>query len=178
VRIRHPAAVKMLALGGACGLRLWMGTLRFRYFPLGEDVNPHRQDLKGRYIYAIWHENILLPVHLYSRAKVWVLISHHSDGQLLTELGRHLRLRLVRGSTNVAGCARFGGCCAPANEPIWRLRQTDHAARDGKCKMGWHLQPRIPGCRSSRRVSGTSVPGVCEAGTGSLFRDRTAGPPA
>jgi lysophospholipid acyltransferase (LPLAT)-like uncharacterized protein len=109
VRIRHPAAVKMMALGGACGLRLWMGTLRFRYFPLGEDVNPHREDLKGRYIYAIWHENILLPVHLYSRAKVWVLISHHADGQLLTELGRHLRLRLVRGSTKRGGVRALRG---------------------------------------------------------------------
>jgi lysophospholipid acyltransferase (LPLAT)-like uncharacterized protein len=80
-----------------------MGTLRFRYYPLGNDVNPHRMDLKNRYIYAIWHENILLPVHLYSRAGVWVLISQHADGQLLTELGRHLRLRLVRGSTSRGG---------------------------------------------------------------------------
>ena len=103
MRIRHPLLAKTAALLGAWGLRLWMGTLRFRYYPLGEDVNPHQKDLKNRYIYAIWHENILLPVHLYSRAKVWVLISRHADGQLLTELGRHLRLRLVRGSTSRGG---------------------------------------------------------------------------
>ena len=103
MRIRHPALVKTLGLGAAWAFCSWMGTLHYRYRPLGADVNPRRKDLAGRFIYAIWHENILLPVYQYSRANVWVIISQHADGTLLTEMGRHIRLKLVRGSTTRGG---------------------------------------------------------------------------
>jgi lysophospholipid acyltransferase (LPLAT)-like uncharacterized protein len=103
MRLRHPVLIKSFALAGACVLRLWMGSVRYRYYPLTEDLSPGRRDLPGRYIYAIWHENILMPVYQYSKENVWVLISQHRDGQLLTEMGRHLRLRLVRGSTTRGG---------------------------------------------------------------------------
>src|SRR5262249_7843995 len=103
MRIRHPLAIKTVALAGSWALRLWMGSMRFRYYPLTENVSPRRRDLPARYLYAIWHENILMPVYQYSRSNVWVLISQHADGQLLTEMGRHLRLRLVRGSTTRGG---------------------------------------------------------------------------
>jgi lysophospholipid acyltransferase (LPLAT)-like uncharacterized protein len=95
--------IKAAGLAGAWAVTSWMGTLRYRYRPLGPNVDPRRRTLKGRYIYAIWHENLLLPVYQYSRANVWVIISQHADGTLLTELGRHLRLKLVRGSTTRGG---------------------------------------------------------------------------
>jgi lysophospholipid acyltransferase (LPLAT)-like uncharacterized protein len=103
MRIRHPILIKTLGLAAACAFCHWMGTLRYRYCPLGCDVNPRRKDLKQRYIYAIWHENILLPVYQYSRENIWVIVSQHTDGTLLTEMGRHLRLKLVRGSTTRGG---------------------------------------------------------------------------
>ena len=178
MRIRHPAAVKMIALGGACGLRLWMGTLRFRYYPLAEDVNPHRENLNGRYIYAIWHENILLPVHLYSRAKVWVMISQHADGQLLTELGRHLRLRLVRGSTKRGGVRALRGLLRAGERAHLAItpdgpRGPRRQVQDGLAFTASHTGlPIIP------TGFGYERPCACEAGTGSPFRDRIAGPPA
>jgi lysophospholipid acyltransferase (LPLAT)-like uncharacterized protein len=103
VKIRHPSIIKALGLAGAWAFSSWMGTLLYRYRPLGPDVDPNRKDLMGRYIYAIWHENILLPVYQYSRANVWVIVSQHADGTLLTEMGRHIKLKLVRGSTTRGG---------------------------------------------------------------------------
>ena len=103
MRLRHPLLVKTLGLAGAWAFTSLMRTLRYRYRPLGPDVDPARRNLEGRYIYAIWHENILLPVYQYSRANVWVIISQHKDGTLLSEMGRHIRLKLVRGSTTRGG---------------------------------------------------------------------------
>ena len=103
MRLRHPLLVKTLGLAGAWAFSSLMRTLRYRYRPLGPDVDPARKNLEGRYIYAIWHENILLPVYQYSRANVWVIVSQHKDGTLLSEMGRHIRLKLVRGSTTRGG---------------------------------------------------------------------------
>jgi lysophospholipid acyltransferase (LPLAT)-like uncharacterized protein len=103
MKLRHPALVKTLGLAGACAVTAWMGTLRYRYRALGPNVDPCRPDLEGRYIYAVWHENLLLPVYQYSRTNTWVIVSQHADGTLLTEMGRHLRLKLVRGSSNRGG---------------------------------------------------------------------------
>lgn len=103
MKIRHPALIKTAALTGSVAIRLWMGTLQYRYRPLGLNVDPHQRDLAGRYIYAIWHENLLLPAYLYGRPDIHVLISQHADGQLIAEVCRHLRFKLVRGSTTRGG---------------------------------------------------------------------------
>jgi lysophospholipid acyltransferase (LPLAT)-like uncharacterized protein len=103
MRIRHPWAIKMFGFAAAWVFRSWMSTVRYRYRSLGPGIDPRRPDLEGRYIYAIWHENILLPLYQFSRANVWVILSRHSDGELLNEVGRHLGLKAVRGSTNRGG---------------------------------------------------------------------------
>jgi lysophospholipid acyltransferase (LPLAT)-like uncharacterized protein len=103
MKIRHPVLIKGLGLAGSCAIRLWMGTLRYQYRPLGANMDPHRPELNGRYIYAFWHENLLLPAYHYGRPDIRVLISQHADGQLIAEVCRHLRFRLVRGSTTRGG---------------------------------------------------------------------------
>jgi lysophospholipid acyltransferase (LPLAT)-like uncharacterized protein len=84
-------------------LRLWMWTLRYRYFPLGPNVEPERLGPGERYIYAFWHENMLLPAYFYARKDVYVLISQHADGQLITKVCKHLGFKVVRGSTTRGG---------------------------------------------------------------------------
>jgi lysophospholipid acyltransferase (LPLAT)-like uncharacterized protein len=103
MKLRHPVLIKTVALTGSWAIRLWMGTVRYRYRPLGPNVDPHQRDLRGRYIYAFWHENMLLPAYHYGRPDIRVLISQHADGQLIAEICRHLRFRLVRGSTTRGG---------------------------------------------------------------------------
>jgi lysophospholipid acyltransferase (LPLAT)-like uncharacterized protein len=80
-----------------------MRTLRYRYRFLGVDVDPHQRGLTKRYIYAFWHENMLLLATHYARPDVYVLISQHADGQLIAEVCRHLGFRTVRGSTTRGG---------------------------------------------------------------------------
>jgi len=105
MKLRHPGLIKAAGLAGAWFLRLWMGTLWYRYRPLGPNVDPRESKRDGSYIYAIWHENMLLPAYRYARPDISVLISRHADGQLFAEVCRHLRVGLVRGSTRHGGAS-------------------------------------------------------------------------
>jgi lysophospholipid acyltransferase (LPLAT)-like uncharacterized protein len=99
MKIRHPFLLKAAGMGAAWAVKLWLGTLRHKYRPLGPNVDPNQRGLKERYIYAFWHENLLLPAYHFGRPDIWVLISQHADGQVIAEVCRHLSFRLIRGST-------------------------------------------------------------------------------
>jgi lysophospholipid acyltransferase (LPLAT)-like uncharacterized protein len=103
MKIRHPLLIKSAGFAGAWLMRWWLGSLRCKYHFVAQDVSPYRHDLTEHYIYAVWHENLLLPVYQYARSDMWILISHHADGQILSELGRHIRMKLIRGSTSRGG---------------------------------------------------------------------------
>ncbi len=103
MKIRHPGLIKALGLLVAWLVRLWIGTVRYRYRPLGANLDPHRRGLEGRYIYAFWHENLLIPAYHYGRPDIWVLISQHADGQLIAEACRHLKFKVVSGSATRGG---------------------------------------------------------------------------
>jgi lysophospholipid acyltransferase (LPLAT)-like uncharacterized protein len=103
MKLRNPALIKALGSVLAPVIRLWIGTLRFRYLTLGPDINPNKRGLTGRYLYSFWHETMLLPAYHYSRPDVWVLISQSADGELIAEACRRLSLKTVRGSANRDG---------------------------------------------------------------------------
>lgn len=103
MKIRHPFLIK--AIGFAVGwlVRLWIGTVRYRYRPMGASFDPNQPHFQGRHLYAFWHENILVPAYHYGRRDIHVLISEHADGQLIAEACRHLGFRVVRGSATRGG---------------------------------------------------------------------------
>jgi lysophospholipid acyltransferase (LPLAT)-like uncharacterized protein len=103
MKICHPLVIKTIGFVAACVIRLWVGTLRYCYRPLGPNLDPNSRGFTGRFIYAFWHENILVPAYHYGRRDVHVLISQHADGQLIAEVVRHLRFRVVAGSTTRGG---------------------------------------------------------------------------
>jgi lysophospholipid acyltransferase (LPLAT)-like uncharacterized protein len=131
MKLRHPWLIRAVGFGAAWAVCLWIGTLRYRYRPRGPNLDPTRPGFGGRYIYAFWHENLLLPAYQYRRTRVHVLISQHADGQLIAEACRHLGFRTVRGST-----ARHG---------ITALREMVQAAEQG------HLAITPDGPRGPRR---------------------------
>jgi lysophospholipid acyltransferase (LPLAT)-like uncharacterized protein len=120
MKLRHPALIKGLGFTASWALRLYMGTLHYRYRPLGPNVEPTQAGLAQQYIYALWHENMLLPAYHYSRPNISVLISRHADGQLLAEVCRHLRVGVVRGSSTRGG--------VQALRRLLRLGRTNHLA--------------------------------------------------
>ena len=103
MKIRHPQFIKAAGFGLAWAVRVWIGSLRFRYRPLGPHLIPGTPGLEGRYIYAAWHENMLLPTYCFSQRDIWVLVSGHADGQLIGEVFKHLGPRVVYGSSTRGG---------------------------------------------------------------------------
>jgi lysophospholipid acyltransferase (LPLAT)-like uncharacterized protein len=103
MKIRHPIFLKAAGMGAAWTVKLWLSTLRHKYRPWGPNLDPNQEGLKERYIYAFWHENLLVPAYHFGRPDIWVLISQHADGEIIAEACRHLSFRLVRGSTTRGG---------------------------------------------------------------------------
>lgn len=120
MKIRHPAVIKAVGFAVAWLVRFWIGTLRYRYRPVGPNMDPTQPRFCGRFIYAFWHENILVPAYHYGRRDIWVLISQHADGRLIAEVARHLRFRVVAGSSTRGG--------VEALRRMERLSQSAHLA--------------------------------------------------
>ena len=103
MKIRNPTLLRAVSWLGARLIQGWVGSVRYAHRSIGPNLVPTRRGLKGRYIYSFWHENILLPAFHYARPDVHVLISTHSDGQLITDIIHRLGLKTVRGSSTRGG---------------------------------------------------------------------------
>jgi lysophospholipid acyltransferase (LPLAT)-like uncharacterized protein len=103
MKLRNKTLIRAVAWAGSWLVRGWMGTLRYDYHPLGPNVDPRRPGIAGRYLYAFWHENLLLPAYCYGRPDINILISQHADGELIAETCGHLHFSVVRGSTTRGG---------------------------------------------------------------------------
>jgi lysophospholipid acyltransferase (LPLAT)-like uncharacterized protein len=109
IKIRRPWLLRAMGFAAAPLLQSWMGTLQFRYHPLGPDLWDTPQCLSQRYLYVTWHEYLLLPLYFLARTNTALLISQHADGQMVAELCHFLRLANVRGSTTRAGAKALRG---------------------------------------------------------------------
>jgi lysophospholipid acyltransferase (LPLAT)-like uncharacterized protein len=103
MKIRHPLIIRCIGFFAAWIIRLYVGTLSYRYRPIGPNMNPLQKDFQGRFIYAFWHENILLPCYHYARRDIRVLISEHADGEMIARAARHIGFGTVRGSATRGG---------------------------------------------------------------------------
>jgi lysophospholipid acyltransferase (LPLAT)-like uncharacterized protein len=103
MKIRHPFLILTAGWVIACLVRLWVGTVRYRCRALRSQVEPTQPGLQGRFIYAFWHETILLPAYHYRGTGSHVLISEHADGEMIARACQHLGLGVVRGSTTRNG---------------------------------------------------------------------------
>src|SRR6185295_13533268 len=93
--------VPYLAAAVALVIRLWMSTMRKRIVTADGRVHPadpHDQ----QFIYAFWHEGLLAP--LATKPRIRVLISQHTDGELIAQICERLGIGVVRGSTARGGC--------------------------------------------------------------------------
>jgi hypothetical protein len=103
MKVRHPFLIRLAGLVIAWVVRLWISTLRHRTRFIDRAVDPHRPAPGQRFIYAFWHETLLLPAAAYSSRRAAVLISQHADGEMIARASRHLGLAVVRGSTTRGG---------------------------------------------------------------------------
>ena len=95
MKITHPLLTKSLGLFGATMIRGLTATLDYRIVyedPLADPIHPRRP---RHAIYLLWHEYLMFPLGLRGKG-LTVLISQHRDGELITQVMRHLGFRAVR----------------------------------------------------------------------------------
>src|SRR5260370_3460681 len=102
MKLRHPSLIRLIALLGSWFIRLWMGTMRFRFAAPDGSFHPPDPD-QQRFIYTFWHEMVLFPVTLTANARVCTLISKHADGELIPRTCLHLAIATPTGSTTHSG---------------------------------------------------------------------------
>jgi lysophospholipid acyltransferase (LPLAT)-like uncharacterized protein len=105
VKIRNRTLIGIAGKSAALSLRALVGTLRYEDHSLADEFRPKRlpPTHPHRYLYSIWHENLLLPTVMQGDPSLAVLISKHADGQLLGELITAMGMSMVQGSTNRGG---------------------------------------------------------------------------
>lgn len=103
MKIRHPALLQAAGFAIAWMVRVWVGTLRYRRTMVDAGVDPLLPGQKRRFLYAFWHETLLIPALRYAQTPTTVLISQHADGEMIAHACRHLGVRTVRGSTTRGG---------------------------------------------------------------------------
>jgi hypothetical protein len=137
MKLRNPWLIRLAGFLGAGVVRLWMNTVRYRYILNGQHVHPNDPELDRRYVYAFWHEAMLIPGGQRWRGRVNVLISQHADGELITQVVRHLGFRVVRGSTTRGG--------VKAIREMLRKSRASHLAvtPDGPRGPRRHVQPGV-----------------------------------
>jgi lysophospholipid acyltransferase (LPLAT)-like uncharacterized protein len=93
--------IPYFAAAVALFIRLWMSTMRVRI--ASADGRQHPTDPReGRFLYAFWHEGLLAPIA--THPKIRVLISQHTDGEVIAQICQRLGIGVIRGSTARGGC--------------------------------------------------------------------------
>lgn len=119
-------------------------TLRYRYEPLFPGLEPrwNAKDIgPNRYVYAFWHENILVPAYRMRNLDIAVLISRHADGQLIARAVEWLGFQTVRGSSTRGGVLAIKGMVAQARKFHLAITPDGPKGPRRKCQQGW---PPLP----------------------------------
>src|SRR5260221_13350719 len=96
MKLRNPILLRWAGFLASFLMRAWSATLR--HLQHSVDGRPHPLGSgQGRCIYAVWHDSALSLLHI--RTAVDVLISHHADGEFITQVFRALKVAVVLGSS-------------------------------------------------------------------------------
>jgi lysophospholipid acyltransferase (LPLAT)-like uncharacterized protein len=106
MKIRDPRMIAAAGFIGTTIVRSLSASLRFDHRSLGPvPADPLQPPEREPFIYALWHENFLIPIAKFGNPGVSALVSRHADGQLLSGLIGATGMRVVQGSTSRGGVA-------------------------------------------------------------------------
>lgn len=94
---------------GIVVLRTLASTWRVRFLNPHVITDVHRSG--ARVIYALWHGSLLPLLWSHRDRDIAVIISEHSDGEIIARIGIALGFRTVRGSTSRGAARALLGAC-------------------------------------------------------------------
>ena len=105
MKLQSPLAIGGWSLVSTAVIRQWLGTLRCRADYGDRTVDPVQPEFRGAKIYIFWHENILFPLFLRGHCNISMLLSRHSDADILARVAGMMGFGTVRGSSFHGGSA-------------------------------------------------------------------------
>lgn len=136
MKIRSRLLTKLLAFVAVAVIRSLFATCRFRIV-IPEGANSYRSTGNRRFLYSIWHDQLIMTIFSDRPKNMAGLVSSHQDGSYLADAMQMVGIRPVRGSTNRGGDRA--------------LREMLDAARD------WHIAITPDGPRGPRREAKAGI---------------------
>ncbi|MFO1022574.1 MAG: lysophospholipid acyltransferase family protein [Planctomycetales bacterium] len=110
MKIRNPFLIKAAATIVAQPF-IWLSHMAdIRVFCEEPHINMTEADCGRQYLYALWHDEILLPVlrcarggETLSQRRISALVSKHQDGSILSDFMNLFHIDAIRGSTSRGG---------------------------------------------------------------------------
>lgn len=103
VKIRSRLLTKLIIFFGVAPIRLLFKTCRLRAVLEAPDINPYEPTGDQRYLYCVWHDQLLMTVFGGRSKNMAGLVSGHQDGSYLAEAMKLVGIAAVRGSSKRGG---------------------------------------------------------------------------
>ncbi len=105
MKIRNRTLNRLLARCACFGLRTLLRTCRVQVIEKQPRTSPYTANQPERYLYALWHEMIVLHVFSGRHHDLAAIVSRHRDGGYLADVMRMIGVQPVRGSSSKGGAA-------------------------------------------------------------------------
>ena len=105
MKLQSPLAIGATSLVATAAIGRWMSTLDYAVDYRDPTVDPVHPHYRGAKIFVFWHENILMPLVLRGHSNTAMLLSRHTDANILDRVARMMGFGVVRGSTFHGGSA-------------------------------------------------------------------------
>jgi lysophospholipid acyltransferase (LPLAT)-like uncharacterized protein len=163
VKIRSRLLTKVVVFIGVALVRALFKTCRLQAVPEAPGSNPYEMTGDNRYLYSVWHDQIIMTVFSGRPKNMAGLVSGHQDGGYLADAMKLVGIVPVRGSSKRGGSRAMG-------ELLRRVRQyhvaiTPDGPRGPRRKMktgilflashsGRGIIPSVYACRRGWRIRG------------------------
>lgn len=103
MKFRSPAIIGFGGLMFGLAMKLLFRTIRRRLHLLDPNTNPYQPTGSDRYLYAVWHDSMVIPTFGGPHAHAAALTSRHADGTFVASVLKTVGMSSVRGSTGRGG---------------------------------------------------------------------------
>ena len=103
MRIRSRLLTRLFALLAVALARLLFRTCRVRTIAEAPGINPYESTGDARFLFCVWHDQIVMTVFTGQPHDMAGLVSAHQDGSYLAEAMKLVAIKAVRGSSKRGG---------------------------------------------------------------------------
>lgn len=163
MRIRSPRLIRLAGFLFASAMRTLFWTLRLD-IRTARDANPYAASGAARFLYAVWHDSIVIAAFGGRHIRTVALTSHNRDGSFVASVLQAIGVPAVRGSTSYRGgnalrtiltAARDSDVVMTPDGPRGPRRQMTRGAVFLASRSGRAIVPTAFSCEKSWIIRGS-----------------------